>query len=192
MFMAVRHPFDRLVSAFRDKIERSGGHDADYYYKLYGKSIVSQYRSKALKVLGPDFFNASNNFGAMFPVNGYRNASYPCFYEFVQAVIDGFISMDEHWYPSFSYCSVCHPSVKSKLKYVLKFENLQTEVPKLLEQIGRIDLLENATNVNKPERISTMELRKKYFAQLSDSDVKKLKEIYKEDFLAFGYSFDTN
>ena len=43
-FIIVRHPFDRLVSAFRDKLERSNqGYysiQQGYYMRKYGKEIV--------------------------------------------------------------------------------------------------------------------------------------------------------
>ena len=57
-FIVVRHPFERLVSAYRDKLERT--HTPlprlDYYYKKYGQKIVEKYRKRALQKLGDDFF----------------------------------------------------------------------------------------------------------------------------------------
>ena len=43
-FIVVRHPFERLVSAFRDKLERTHGKN-QFYYHNWGKTIVQQFRS---------------------------------------------------------------------------------------------------------------------------------------------------
>ena len=57
-FIIVRHPFERLVSAFRDKLERSNERNylLDYYYKQYGEKMVKKYREKAISNFGNDFF----------------------------------------------------------------------------------------------------------------------------------------
>ena len=57
-FIVVRHPFERLVSAYRDKIERSHAKNylTDWYYKQYGQKIVKKYRSQAINLFGPQFF----------------------------------------------------------------------------------------------------------------------------------------
>lgn len=51
-FLIVRHPFHRLVSAFRDKLERARTKNPthDFYFKSYGKTITNRYRQMALKV----------------------------------------------------------------------------------------------------------------------------------------------
>lgn len=44
-FLFVRHPFERLVTAYRSKLEQSSAHhDGDYFYGLYGRKIVDKYR----------------------------------------------------------------------------------------------------------------------------------------------------
>jgi hypothetical protein len=103
-FLIVRHPFARLVSAYRDKLEHLNGapvKEKNFYYTRYGKVIVAKYRSEAIKRFGANFFNEANNFGS--PVNvtrGRRTADLPTFWEFVQFVKSSTVSrMDEHWCP---------------------------------------------------------------------------------------------
>ena len=61
--LIVRHPFDRLVSAFRDKLEQCHGPPANctlstnWYYKQYGYKIVSQYRRQARAKFGDEYFS---------------------------------------------------------------------------------------------------------------------------------------
>ena len=57
-FIVVRHPFERLVSAYRDKLERTHAKNylTDWYFKQYGQKIVKKYRSKAISIFGSDFF----------------------------------------------------------------------------------------------------------------------------------------
>ena len=48
-FMTVRHPFERLLSAYRDKFfvltdSSSEKNKAAKFYKLYGRRIISNYR----------------------------------------------------------------------------------------------------------------------------------------------------
>ena len=123
-FMVVRHPFDRLVSVYRDKLER----DNSWYHPRYGKFFVQRYRRKARKALGNDFFSKANNFGTLLKVSGNKkhNLNLASFWEFAQAVIDRY-KMDEHWMPISEYCSICDPVNLKAFKYFLKFENLGIE-----------------------------------------------------------------
>ena len=57
-FIIVRHPFERLVSAYRDKLERKHAKNylTDFYYTSYGRKIVQKYRKRALLKFGDEFF----------------------------------------------------------------------------------------------------------------------------------------
>lgn len=48
--LVVRHPFERLLSAYRDKLENSVAgrrHGTLHFYRKYGAKIVQKYRSKS-------------------------------------------------------------------------------------------------------------------------------------------------
>ena len=44
--LIVRHPFERIVSAFREKIERTHGTNR-WYINKYSKYIIQRYRKRA-------------------------------------------------------------------------------------------------------------------------------------------------
>ena len=68
-FVVVRHPFHRLVSAFRDKLEHLH-RDGLFYQNLHGKKIVAKFRDQALEKFGPKFYSEKNYFGSPFNVSG--------------------------------------------------------------------------------------------------------------------------
>ena len=134
-FLVVRHPFHRLVSAYRDKLERLHGEtvDGDWYYNTRGRKIVSKYRKKALRKFGSDFFSAENNFGTPLAVNGVRVRELPTFWEFVQNVITSMVTaMDEHWKPMSNFCKPC----MIRYETIVHFEHLETEVEYLRRYIN--------------------------------------------------------
>lgn len=48
--LVVRHPFERLLSAYRDKLENSVAgreHGTFHFYRKYGAKIVRKYRGKS-------------------------------------------------------------------------------------------------------------------------------------------------
>ena len=193
-FMIVRHPFERLVSAYRDKLERINYslHSKVYFYETYGKRIVERFREKAIETLGKAFFQKSNNYGTMLTVvHGDRpNASLPSFWEFVQSVIIRF-NMDAHWRPIYEQCSVCNPVQLKVNPYILKFENLGEESLAFVRHMHWDDKINQsvAFNVNRPTLMSSKEVTQLYFSVLSDDDIRKLYNVYEYDFLLFNYTF---
>ena len=195
-FLVVRHPFERLVSAFRDKLERTHGNN-DYYYITYGKNMVQQFRDNALEIFGRGFFDSSNNFGALLPVSGNRrtDAKLPTFWEFVQSLLHPAVpgmGMDEHWTPIYHYCSICEESHLAVYNSILKFEDLETEQPAFLKHVLKTKSILNAKsrNKNRPNGISSYEVTKLYFSILSHSDIQGLYQLYKPDFMLFNYEFN--
>ncbi|TRY76522.1 hypothetical protein TCAL_13639 [Tigriopus californicus] len=191
-FIIVRHPFNRLVSAFRDKIERYHTPELkdDFYYKVYGGPIVGRFRKAALRRFGSDFFSEANHFGAPVPVsNGRRNAKLPSFWEFVQYVKACRVSrMDEHFRPIYDFCSPCDINYET----VIHFENLSEESKYLkgvLDPFGataeaQIEWANPNLTGLKLDDLTTL-----YFQTLSSEDIIALYKIYELDMKMFGYSF---
>ena len=142
-FIIVRHPFDRLVSAFTDKIERNNLANKKLYYNLYGKEIVRLYRKEFLSKFGSDSLSQAKNYGAILPVTkGERTPELPTFWEFIQWFLRNKKShANEHWTPMVDYCSVC----ALNYNYILKFEdfaedNLEfTRSANLIQYLPKID-----------------------------------------------------
>jgi len=191
--VVVRHPFDRLVSAFRDKIERCHGADnktfkGEWYYNTYGKKIVSKYRSKAVQRLGPQYFSEKNNFGSPLPVSsGWRSKSLPSWWEFVQYLLHTSPARyDEHWKPVSTYCAPCSFSFTR----ILHFENIQQEERFLAEEMSASHLIHPRWENQNQEEVAKDELLNKYFSILDDDEIQDLYKIYEDDFRLFGYQFE--
>ena len=191
-FMVVRHPFERLVSAYRDKLERNNLEEP-FYYNRFGKYFVEKYRKAAIKALGESYFSMENNFGTPMKVLNDRrpNADLPSFWEFSQAVIEHY-KIDEHWAPINEYCSVCNEISMKAFRYILKFEKLEDEEERFLKHVRwnlNEEKLESKLNVNQPDDISGKELALLYFSELSEKQIRALYRVYELDFLLFDYTF---
>ena len=185
-FIIVRHPFERLVSAYRDKLERMNL----FYYNKYGRKIVQRFREKAIQTLGKDYFNKSNNYGTLLKADD-RHGNMPSFWEFVQAVMIK-LNMDEHWIPMHVHCFVCHPTQLKLHPYILKFENLSEEGPAFVNHMGWEGKINGSLqlNVNRSPEMSSQEITQLYFSVLSEDEIFKLYNVYKYDFILFDYKFD--
>ena len=189
--IVVRHPFDRLVSAFRDKLERNNLIEP-FYYEQFGKAFVKRYRKMAIEALGEQYFNKENHFGTPVLVKDNRrpNSNLPSFWEFAQSVIDGF-KIDEHWAPINKYCSICSYPATRAFKYVLKFEELEHEEKLFLIHSGweRKIKRKEKINVNDHNGLSGKDITQIYFSILSKKQILSLYGVYEFDFHLFEYSF---
>lgn len=61
--MTVRHPFERVLSAYRDKLENINHgweHGTKHFYQAYGQKIVKKYRPGGSGTLSQDFLNPND------------------------------------------------------------------------------------------------------------------------------------
>jgi len=188
----VRDPFGRLVSAFRDKLERCMYSNCDLeaqdfahqeqYYHRYGKEIVSKTRGAAIRRFGEAHFSRKNNYG----VNGssiHRVGELPIFWEFVQwFLIYKKELTDEHWAPMHWFCNPCAVNYQ----YILKFENLEPE-EEMLRVAWNTTKIKNLWENRNDNGRDKDDITVQYFSMLDHEDILKLYEIYKIDFEMFGY-----
>uniref|UniRef100_A0ABD2VT55 Carbohydrate sulfotransferase n=1 Tax=Trichogramma kaykai TaxID=54128 RepID=A0ABD2VT55_9HYME len=105
-FLIVRHPFERLLSAYRDKLEHSLPHT---FHSKLGSHIVSHYRLKSTKS------------------GGKHGPRYPLFEEFVRWLLCEWKAgneLDMHWTPIVNFCTPC----QVRFNVIVKFETLHVSI----------------------------------------------------------------
>ena len=114
----------------------------------------------------------------------------PVFWEFVQWVLHT-KELNEHWAPISVHCPVCHLD----FDLILKMENMDFEHEAVTKKLGwqRAEIKNSAEqgsrrNSNNHHNISIADVTKLYFQDISSQDIKRLHEVYKLDFLMFGYT----
>lgn len=163
--LVVREPFERLVSAFRDKFESPNS----YYHPVFGRPIISKYRANASR-------------------SALRTGVGVTFREFVQYLLDVRrpVGMDIHWEP---VGQLCHPCLL-RYDFIGKFENLQEEANFMLRRIGAPKNLTfpDFKDRNPLAERTSSSITQKYFSQLNSSERQRIFNFYHTDYLMFGYA----
>ncbi|XP_016923548.2 carbohydrate sulfotransferase 11 [Drosophila suzukii] len=173
-FLFVRDPFERILSAYRNKLEGN----KNTFYKALGTKIVHRYRKRSL--------------GGPWPRCG------PTFEEFVRFLIAEHAAgkrFDEHWAPVYSFCTPC--SVNFTI--IGKTETFQRDSEFIIRQAGLESLLLGLGKL--PQRkqrkignqarsgVKSEALVERYFADLDRSTLDQLLKIYRIDFELFDYDY---
>ncbi|XP_029464212.1 carbohydrate sulfotransferase 8 [Rhinatrema bivittatum] len=161
----IREPFERLVSAFRDKFE----HANNYYHPVFGKAIISKYRRNATR-------------------EALRTGSGVQFKEFIQYLLDVHkpVGMDIHWDHVSRLCSPC----LIDYDFIGKFESMEEDADFLLHLISAPHNLTfpRFKDRHSNEERTTNKITQQYFAQLSSSERQRTYDFYYMDYLMFNYS----
>jgi hypothetical protein len=174
--MVVRHPFERLLSAYRDKMENLTAEP--FYYDKFGKLIVMKYRKQ--------------------PIVGHPE---PTFEEFVLYLLDrvglpGRLPLpDEHWTSYYMYCTPC----LIDYDLIIHLETIEQDVELLIHLLNSRLQQQNASrlindNLGWKHKTLSVAGRKSaernlhsYYSQLDKTTVRKLYEKYRLDFELFRY-----
>ena len=98
-FLIVRHPFERILSAYRDKFF------INFTYSRNTKEREEQKRMEFLKTYGQQIIR---KYRKTEPVDEIYKTT-PTFIEFINFVIDQPLSKhNPHWRPAYLHCMPCH------------------------------------------------------------------------------------
>ena len=159
----VRHPFLRLISAFKDKGEKNRSEEP-YFYAKYWDPLMRRERGD---------LNVNNN-------------SKPIFKEFVKLLLTSKLhEYDEHWAPLWSRCEPCYVDYDfiGKLETPQDFQLMQNQIKPIFKSNETIWENKNWNNFNNREA-------KKYLLQITAEQIISLYKIYFFDFKLFGYTIE--
>lgn len=166
-FIFVRHPYERLLSAYRNKFEYTY---SNYFQIRFGRKIIKQYR-----------VNAS--------AESLSRGHDVTFQEFIQYITElnatnEAFNFNEHWRPIKYLCYPCNV----RYDIIGKYETLVSDAEYTLLRAGL------SNKVSFPRRDQTYKFRPttdllhEYYDQIDQNLMDKLALIYKEDLEMFDYS----
>nr|KAG5708442.1 hypothetical protein BaRGS_026169 [Batillaria attramentaria] len=121
-FMFVREPFERLLSAYRNKLQ-SKHKSSQYFRDTFGRSIIKRFRES----------QEGDNKGGK-PVNA-KNANKQTvhFHEFLQYLVDPVRTepLNEHWA---KYYKLCHPCFMN-YDFIGKYDTLEADASHVLKAV---------------------------------------------------------
>ncbi|XP_067683638.1 carbohydrate sulfotransferase 11-like [Haliotis asinina] len=169
-FFIVREPFERLLSAYRNKFQGQTN-SSKFFHARYGKNIIRRYRK-----------NAS--------ANSLAHGNDVTFLEFVQYVVDTNKkeTLNEHWCQFFELCLPC----LIKYDFIGKYHQLETDSKHILDSIGASSVVKFPSRAASYHHQKTSDLLQKYYQQIPAHYLGRLWETYYPDFQLFNYSIPTS
>lgn len=193
-FLVVRHPLERILSAFRDKLECTCPQDNSPCnpfckpgYVLKSKKMIGRHRKRDST---PRPVSRDELRGVAAPAQHHQVAPLT-FAEFIRSVGAADV-IDEHWKPFYAMCTPCN----HKFDLIGHFETLSEDQPYILsqtgltEKLGRTVKLAEHANRNRKGPSDNRTLVAHYYSQVTRSELLKVIAVYKLDFEMFGYSYD--
>ena len=169
-FSFVRHPFERLVSAYKDKI--LSGHFRRMGYTEY-KNLYTF----------PEFINKV--------LQEYKNDE-KCHSSYNQACV----GINDHWRPYNSACLYCDipydvighdmEYFNDDVKYILLKQNMGSIIP-----LKNSSLHAHSSDENTHHKESAKDQTLMYFSKLSKLQIQQLYKMYRFDFELFNYDIES-
>ncbi|CAK1584545.1 unnamed protein product [Parnassius mnemosyne] len=165
-FLIVRHPLERLASAYNDKIVHAW---PESFHDKMGHRIIRKYRKYSKDKAAP-------------------TERYPVFEEFVAYVLDeakAKRTLDMHWTPYTNFCTPC----KFNFDVILKFETLD-EDQRFLIQMARLQDVVKPEWRNSGKGTNTLHIINHLYSRLKKSQLDGLYKLYRYDLQLFNYTID--
>ena len=169
-FIFVRHPIERLVSAYKDKFMRSNKW-TKHFHRKYGRDIIRTYRE-----------NASDT--ALKYGHNVR------FSEFIQYIIDMHKlggELNKHWD---TYDNLCQPCFV-RYNYVGKLEHINADSSDLLQHICNGNCSFSFPEIGIKGHSLTTHVTSSIESRLPVSQLRDIEEVYQKDMDLFGYESKT-
>ena len=167
-FLMVRHPMERLISAYRDKFIKDNKWTQGFH-KRYGRRIIRIYRAE------PSSQSLQRGHDVTFP-------------EFLSFVTDTRVPekyrWNPHWAPYQDLCLPCHINYD----YILKYDSFDTDADMLLRRLYHVNNsaelfpTRNAQKVNSKHKINELS------DGLPKDMIRKFMKLFRRDFRMFGYT----
>ena len=170
-FLVLRHPFDRLLSAYFDK---AVNHIHPFLNRTYG--LYNKIRDFALR-------NFPHNYSSEFEKENYL----PSFKEFVNYVRRN--QQNGHWLSQSSQCNIC----AVHYDYIMRIETMPHDCPLFTKKY--YPEVQHCPNHNSYRATySSKELFSpkilNAFNELTGKEMKFIQKLYQQDLQRFGYHFD--
>ena len=165
-FLIVRNPFDRVLSAYRNKFEIRNKFTLRYFHHHHGALIVKLFRP------GASAESLKEGHDVTFP-------------EFVKYVIyqDKMKKkLNDHWKPIYEQCFPQH----IKYNHIAEMDTLEKDIRYILTKFGKDGCFDTIPHYLPSN--TTSKLQEEYYNKISRSEKRKLYQIYKNDFLLFNYT----
>lgn len=167
-FLFVRDPFERILSAYRDKLEGA----RNSFYKPLGRRIARRFRSSPVHFAGPTFK------------------------EFIKYLIvqhsQNLRPLDEHWAPIYKFCTPC----SIPFRIIGKVETFNRDSEFIIRQAGLESLLLGKLPNSILQKVGNLAKGKKtdslvanYFKEIDHGMLLQLLHIYRLDFELFDYDY---
>jgi len=160
-FMFVREPFERLLSAYKDKYVHPRTVDKDPFITVFGRKIIRNFRLNASQEA------LQSGYGVKFP-------------EFIEYIINEGAKDDWHWADYEDVCGFCG----IKYNYVGHYETLEQDAKYVLE---RANLSQLKFPSFRPSRTKNELIQ--YYSQIPQVWIRNLGNVYQNSFKIFGYPF---
>ncbi|XP_062432254.1 carbohydrate sulfotransferase 9-like [Rhea pennata] len=156
--MFTRHPLERLVSAYRDKLL----HSEPYYSTTLANEIRAMFRKNK---------------------NSSDKVSFQEFVNFIVTKQPNFL--DIHWKPMFLLCDPCniHYDVLGKYETLGLDSEHVLKIIGAPESLHYPNLKRYSS-----EKRTTRDITLEYFRHLSSEQIEKIKKLYQMDFFLFNYT----
>ena len=158
-FVFVRHPLDRLLSAYNSKFNTTKPFKKNYL-RSYGPLIMEKFSSRNVTGI-PDYIT---------------------FEEFLRYIAGSKEKLNRHWAPYFELCTFCDP--KWRYDFIGKYENMSEEANYLLDKWNISEFRFPSAYRSMEEEIVRF---KNAFADIPTDVIDAIWKRYNPDFILFNY-----